>query len=141
LKKGERKMRKMRIPFMKQVAWYLVFAMFIIGIVPRVEAGFAPSEIVALAKVDRATDLEKVQKVLETKIIKERLKKLGLTQEEISHRFSQLSNQQIHQLALQLDDLKVGGDSGVGVVIAVLVIVILVVILIQLSGHSVVVRR
>ena len=133
-------MRKMRIPFMKQVAWYLVFAMFIIGIVPRVEAGFAPSEIVALAKVDRATDLEKVQKVLETKIIKERLKKLGLTQEEISHRFSQLSNQQIHQLALQLDDLKVGGD-GLGVVIAILVIAILVVILIQLSGHRVVITK
>ena len=43
----------MRIPFMKQVAWYLVFAMFIIGIAPRVDAGLAPSEAIALAQVDR----------------------------------------------------------------------------------------
>jgi hypothetical protein len=140
LKKGERKMRKMRIPFMKQVAWYLVFAMFIIGIVPRVEAGFAPSEIVGFAKVDRTADLEKVKMVLETKAIKERLEKLGFTQEEISHRFSQLSNQQIHQLALQLDDLKVAGDGGLGTVIALLVIIILVVILMQLSGHRILVK-
>ncbi|MFH1082411.1 MAG: PA2779 family protein [Pseudomonadota bacterium] len=125
---------------MKQVAWYLVFTMFIIGIVPRVEAGFAPSEIVALAKVDRAADLEGIQKVLETKIIKERLEKLGFTQDEISNRLSQLSDWQIHQLALQLDDLKVGGDSGLGIVIALLVILILFVILIQLSGRRVVVK-
>ncbi|MEF9427519.1 MAG: PA2779 family protein [Candidatus Mariimomonas ferrooxydans] len=125
---------------MKQVAWYLVFAMFIIGIVPRVEAGFAPSEAVALAKVDRAADMEGVQKVLETKIIKERLEKLGLTRDEISNRLSQLSDWQIHQFALQLDDLKVGGDSGLGIVIALLVIAILVVIFLQLSGHRVIVQ-
>jgi len=135
--KGE---RKMRMPFMKQVAWCLVFAMFIIGIVPRVEAGFAPSEIVALAKVDRAADMEGIQKALETKIIKERLEKLGFTQDEISNRFSQLSNWQIHQLALQLDDLKVGGDSGLGVVVALLVILILFVILLQLTDRRVVVK-
>ncbi|MBU4344673.1 MAG: PA2779 family protein [Proteobacteria bacterium] len=125
---------------MKQVAWCLVFAMFIIGIVPRVEAGFAPSEIVALAKVDRAADMEGIQKALETKIIKERLEKLGFTQDEISNRFSQLSDWQIHQLALQLDDLKVGGDSGLGVVVALLVILILFVILLQLTDRRVVVK-
>ncbi|MBU4463228.1 MAG: PA2779 family protein [Proteobacteria bacterium] len=130
----------MRMPFMKQVAWCLVFAMFIIGIVPRVEAGFAPSEIVALAKVDRAADMEGIQKALETKIIKERLEKLGFTQDEISNRFSQLSDWQIHQLALQLDDLKVGGDSGLGVVVALLVILILFVILLQLTDRRVVVK-
>ena len=129
----------MRMPFMKQVAWYLVFAMLIIGIVPRVEAGFAPSEAVALAKIDRSADLDRVQKILETKIIKERLEKLGFTRDEISNRFSQLSDYQIHQLALQLDDLKVGGDS-LGVVIVVLVIAILAVVLLYLTGHRVIVK-
>ena len=137
---GKERRREMRIPFMKQVAWYLVFAMFIIGIVPRVEAGFVPSELVALAKVDRAADLEKIQQVLETRIIKERLEKLGFTQQEISNRFSQLSDSQIHQLALHLDDLKVGGDSGLGVVILLLVIAILVVILLHLTGHKIIVK-
>ncbi|BCB96719.1 hypothetical protein JZK55_16410 [Dissulfurispira thermophila] len=130
-----------RIPFMKEVAWYLIFAIFVIGIAPKVEAGLAPSEVIALSKVDRAADLERIQKVLETKMIKERLGKLGLTQDEINSRLSQLSDQQIHQLALQLDDLKVGKDDALGIIIALLVITILVIIILQLTGHRVVVTK
>jgi len=130
-----------RIPFMKEVTWYLVFAVFIIGIAPKVEAGFAPSEAIALSKVDRAADLERIQKVLETKMIRERLEKLGFTQDEINSRLSQLSDQQIHQLALQLDDLKVGKSDALGVIIALLVIAILVIIILQLTGHRVVVTK
>jgi hypothetical protein len=129
----------MRIPFMKQVAWYLVFAMFIIGTAPRVDAGFAPSEVISLAQVDRQADLGKIQKVLETKMIRDRLEQYGLTPDEINARLSQLSDQQMHEFALQLDNLKVGGD-GFGIVIALLVIAILVVILLYLPGHRVVVK-
>ena len=130
----------MKVPFMKEAAWYLIFAMFIIGIAPKVEAGFAPSEVIALSKADRAADMEKIQKTLETKMIRERLEKLGFTQDEINSRLGQLSDQQLHQFALQLDDLKVGGD-GLGIIIALLVIAILVVLLIQLTGHRVVVTK
>lgn len=129
----------MKIRFMKQISWYLVFAMFIIGIAPRVEAGFAPSDVIALSQVDRAADIDKIQKVLETKMVRERLEKLGYAQEEINSRLAQLSDQQIHNLALQIDEVKVGGDLGI--VIALLVIVILVVLLIQLTGHRVVVTK
>jgi hypothetical protein len=128
-----------RIPFMKQVAWYLVFAMFILGIVPKVDAGLAPSEVIALQQVDRQADLAKIQKVIESKMIRERLEQYGLTQEEINARLSQMSDQQIHNFALNLDDLKVGGD-GLGIVIALLVIAILVVVLLYLTGHRVSVR-
>lgn len=131
----------MRIPFMKQVAWYLVCAMFIIGVAPRAEAGFTPSEVIALSKVDRAADLDRIQKTIETKMIRERLEKLGLTQDEINGRLAQLSDQQVHQLALQLDDLKVGKDDALGVIIALLVIAILVVLLLQLTGHKVIVTK
>jgi hypothetical protein len=131
----------MRIPFMKHFAWYLVIAMFIIGIAPRVDAGLAPSEIIALAQVDRTTDLEKIQKVLEMKAISERLSQFGLTQDEIQKRLTQLSDQQLHQVALQLDDLKVGQDGALGIIIAVLVIVILVVVILKLTGHKVIVTK
>ncbi|MCG2738626.1 MAG: PA2779 family protein [Pseudomonadota bacterium] len=127
--------------FMKQISWCLVFAMFIIGIVPRVEAGFAPSDVIALSQVDRAADIDKIQKVLETKMVRERLAKLGYAQEEINSRLTQLSDRQIHNLALQIDEIKVGGDSGLGIVIALLVIAILVVLFIQLTGHRVVVTK
>ncbi|MGO9379725.1 MAG: PA2779 family protein [Dissulfurispiraceae bacterium] len=129
----------MNIPFMKQIAWYLVVAMFVIGIAPRVDAGLVPSEVIALTQVDRQADLGKIQKVLETKMISDRLAQYGLTQNEINARLAQLSDQQVHSFALQLDDLKVGGD-GLGIIIALLVIAILVVIILYLTGHRVIVK-
>ncbi|MGO9612197.1 MAG: PA2779 family protein [Dissulfurispiraceae bacterium] len=130
----------MRMPFMKQVTWYLVFAMFAIAVVPRVEAGFAPSEIIGSSPLERAADLEKIQKVLEVKVIKERLVKLGYSEDEIYHRLSQLSDHQIHQFAQQLDDLRVGGDA-LGVVVVLLIIVILVIVVLYLTGHKVMVAK
>ncbi len=130
----------MRIPLMKQLSWYLIVAMFIIGITSKVEAGIAPSEVIAMSQVDRAADLGKIQKVLEMKMVRERLEKLGFAQDEIQTKLSSLSDQQMHNLALQIDEIKVGGD-GLGIVIALLVIAILVVLLIQLTGHRVVVTK
>ncbi|MGB9715343.1 MAG: PA2779 family protein [Thermodesulfovibrionales bacterium] len=130
----------MRIPCMRCIAWYLAIAMFIIGIAPRVEAGLVKSEIVPLSYIDRASDLEKIQKVIETKAVSKRLAQLGLAQDEIQKRLNQLTDQQIHQIALQLDELKVGSD-GLGLIIALLIIAILVVILLQLTGHRVIITK
>jgi hypothetical protein len=69
----------------------------------------------------------------------ERLKDLGFTPEEIQGKLNDLSDHQLHQLAMKLDDLKVGGD-GVGIVIGVLVIIILVIVIIQLTGHKIVIK-
>ncbi len=129
----------MKSPLKKWIVWYLVAAIFVIGITPRVYAGFAPSEGFALTSGERASNLDKVQKFLEMKMVRERLKDLGFTPEEIQGKLHDLNDQQLHQLALKMDDLKVGGD-GLGIVIAILVIVILVIIIIQLSGHRVVVK-
>ena len=129
----------MRIPLMRHISWYLIIAMFIIGITPKVEAGIVPSEIIAMSQADRAADLGKIQKVLEMKMVRERLEKLGFAQDEIQNKLSSLSDQQMHSLALQIDEIKVGGDLGI--VIALLVITILVVLLIQLTGHRVVVTK
>jgi hypothetical protein len=128
----------MNIPFMKHVAWYLVIAMFVIGIAPRVDAGLVGSELTSLVQVDRIAELEKIQTFLETKAVSKRLEQFGYTQQEVQKRLTQLSDQQIHQIATKLDDLKIGGD-GVGVVIALLVIVILVIVILQLTGHKVIV--
>jgi hypothetical protein len=129
----------MRNPLRKWITWYLVMAMFVIGITPRVYAGFSPSEIMALSPAERSADVQKVQKFLEMKLVRERLKELGFTSDEIQSRLNQLSDPQIHQLALQVDNLKVGGN-GWEVVVAILVIVILVLIIIWLTGHKVVVK-
>ncbi|OPY72787.1 MAG: hypothetical protein A4E64_02775 [Syntrophorhabdus sp. PtaU1.Bin058] len=123
----------------KTLIYYLAIAMFVIGIVPRVEAAFVPSQAIALPAADRAEDLGRIQTVLESKLVKQRLQDLGFAADEINARLSQMSDQQIHSFAQQLDDLRVGKD-GLGVVIAVLLIIILVIVMINLTtGHRVVV--
>ncbi len=131
----------MKLPYIKEITWFLIIMMSILSIVPRVEAGFVSSEIIALTHTERNADLEKIQKILELKAISERLKQLGFTKEEIQMKLEQLSDQQIHQLALKLDELKVGQDDFLGVIIALLVIAILVVVLLNLTGHKVIITR
>mgnify|MGYP001588835820 CR=1 FL=1 len=125
--------------FKKYLSWYLIVAMFIIGIALRVEASFTPSQAMSIEKTDRQADLQKIQTILETKVIKQRLQDFGFSEQEIKDRFSQLSDQQIHKLALNLDELKIGKDEALGIIIALLVIAILVVILLKLTGHNIVI--
>jgi len=129
----------MRIPFRRTVSWYLVFAMFAIGMAPAAQASLSPSEIVELSNVDRAQDLARIQKVIEMRVIRDRLEKLGFNEEETRTRLGKMSDAQIHQFANRLDELKVGGD-GLEIVIAVLIIAILIVILLQLTGRRVIVK-
>jgi hypothetical protein len=113
--------------------------MFVIGIAPRLEAAFTPSETLMLSPSTRAADVEKIQAALELKLVQQRLQDLGFSTDEITARLSQLTDEQIHSIAARLDDLKVGGD-GLGIVIAILVIIVLVIVIIQLTGHKVVVK-
>jgi hypothetical protein len=123
----------------KIIIWYMVVAMLIIGMTPRVYAGFSPSEAMTVVQLDRTADLQKIQKILELKMVSERLRQLGFAKEGIQQRLQQLSDEQIHRLALNLDEMKVGGDGEV--IITVLVIAILVVILIYLLGHKLVIKK
>ncbi|HVN98353.1 MAG TPA: PA2779 family protein [Syntrophorhabdaceae bacterium] len=126
----------------RAIICYLVMAMFVIGITPRVEAAFAPSQTLQLAVVDRTQDLTKIQAVLETRVVRQRLQDLGFTYEEINARLSEMTDQQIHSIAQKMDDLKVGKDGALGVIIALLVIVALVIIIINLtSGNKVVLTK
>jgi hypothetical protein len=118
------------------MAWYLVVAMFVIGVAPRVEAAFSPSEALGLASSVRAGDMETIRVALEQKLVAQRLRDLGYSAEEIVARLSDLSDSQIHSFAQKLDEARVGGD-GLGVVIAVLVIIVLVLVILRLTGNKV----
>jgi hypothetical protein len=54
-------------------------------------------------------------------------------------KLSDLSDSQVHQLALHVDEMKVAGD-GVGLFIAVLLIAALIVLIIYATGHKVVLQ-
>jgi hypothetical protein len=122
------------------VAWYMVTVMFLFGITPKVEAGFSPSEVIGQSQMERSTDVEKIRKFLETKMIRERLRAFGLSPEEIQTRLNQLTDDQIHQVALKLDELKVAGDAGEAVII-VLLIAAIVLLVIYLLGYRVVLKK
>jgi hypothetical protein len=121
------------------LVWYLVVAMFFIAITPKCFAAFSPSGVIALSQGERSQDLQKVQKFLETKMVRERLGEFGFTPEEIRLKLGGLSDPQIHQLALHLDEMKVTGDGG-EIIIILLLIAILIVLIIYVSGHKVVVK-
>jgi hypothetical protein len=124
----------------KMVTWYLVAAMLVIGITPRAYAGFSSSEVIGLSPAERSADLQKVRKFLEMKMVGERLRQLGLAPGEVQSRLDQLNDQQIHQLALKVNELAVAGDSGLEIIVALLVIAILVVILVYLLQHRIVIK-
>jgi hypothetical protein len=130
----------MKVPFMKGLSWYLAVMMLVIAVAPRVDAGFAPSEVINALSSGRAADLDSIRQALETKMVRERLEQFGLTPDEIDNRLSQLSDDQLHRLALQVDEIRAGGDAA-GVIIALLVIILIVVLIIYFTGHKVIVTK
>jgi hypothetical protein len=116
----------------KALCCYLAVALFVIGIADKSYAGFSPSEVMNLSPLERTVDLQKIRTALETKVLSEKLTQLGFNKDEIQSRLDQLSDQQLHKVALKVDQLKTGGDAG-GFIIAVLVIAILVVLFIYLA--------
>jgi hypothetical protein len=131
--------------FRALIVWILVITLSSIAFTPQnTPAALLPSAALmdseALAS-DRGASLNKIQSVLESKLITQRLTDLGLTETEILSRLGQLSDAQIHQIAARLDAQLPGGDDGLGLVVALLVIAILVVILLQVSGHKVIIIK
>ena len=123
----------------KWLACYLVVAMFIIGVAPRVDAAFSPSEALSAPGL-RAGDMEKIRTTLENKLVTQRLRDLGYSTDEVMTRLSEMSDSQIHKFAQKLDDLRVGKDLGEALIF-VLVVVILVLVILQLSGHKILVTK
>jgi hypothetical protein len=123
----------------KCVSWFLVVGMFALGIVPRVDAGLSPSEIIVFSQADRTSHLQNIQKILETKMVGKRLQQLGLSQDDIQMRLSRLDDQQIHQIALKLDKIRVGGN-GFEVLVVLLLIGILVGVWFYASGKRIIIQ-
>jgi Family of unknown function (DUF6627) len=124
--------------FIKAVTWYMIAVIFVLGFVPRVEAGFIASQV-SQGSQNRAEYLGAVQKSLEVRMVSETLEKFGMTKAEVKSRLDVMTDAQIHQLATSLDEVRVGGD-GLELIVLLLVIAILVVVLLQLTGHKVIVK-
>lgn len=79
---------------------------------------------------DRGADMKTVQKALESKILQKRLREFGLSEKEVQARLDKLSDQQVHQLAQNVDAIAPGGDPTL---VGILVVVLLVLLVVYLA--------
>ncbi len=128
----------------RTMIWILVITTLAMGMYPPDTAAMlAPALSPATESSSasyRVADLHKIQTVLESKVVQQRLADFGLTPEEINTRLASLSDEQLHQLATNVEAIIPAGD-GLGIVIALLVIAILAVILIYLLNHRIIVTK
>jgi len=89
---------------------YLTIAFLTVSFASSASAMFIPSPCEGDSTSHRETDLQKIQKLLESKLIEHKLSKLGLTKDEIQERLHQLDNEQLHLIAIQIHTLEPGGD-------------------------------
>jgi hypothetical protein len=121
----------------------LIIGLLLVPLVPgggtAAHAMLAPDTDTASAPaMDRARDLQTVQRVLESKVVQQRLADIGLSPQEANAKLQGLSDAQVHQLASQIESLVPAGFHGVddimhGVLAAVLVVILIVGLVIGLS--------
>jgi hypothetical protein len=139
-----RKLLTMPMMMTPTTIWAMIAITLVIGwCPPQSWAMLAPAVANEMgADAGRVADLQVVQRALESKLVQQRLLDFGLTADEVQARLGKMSNDDVHQLAMQIDSIMPGGDpSGVGLVIAVIVIVILIVILVWLLNHKIAIEK
>ncbi len=124
--------------WMRRVSMLLVVTMGFLSFVPRVQAGFVPTE--EFIEFDtRLHDMATAQKAIENKLVSERLKALGYSEQEIMQRLEQLSDDELHQLASRIDTLTTGGDA-LGLVIGVLLVILIVIVILKVTDKRIVIK-
>jgi len=128
----------------RAMVWLLVITTLAIGLHPPETAAMLSPALPAAAESPsgshRMADLQKIQTVLESKIVRQRLEDFGLSQEEINARLAGLSDAQLHQFATDIDAIIPAGD-GLGIIVVLLVIAILAVILVYLLNHRIIITK
>ena len=125
--------------YFRQIALVLAFTMLAIGAIPAKSMAFVVGSDAVIAEHSREADIARIQRVLESKLVSDKLSEAGLNQEEINGRMTQLSDEEVHSFASELESVYPGGD-GVSVVIGLLVIVILVIIILRLMDRKIIIR-
>ena len=124
--------------WMRRIAILLVVSVAFISIVPRVQAAFVTSDE-SFSSSMRQQDMATVKKILEQKLVQQRLKALGYSEQEVTARLDKLSDNELHRFATQLDTLAAGGDS-LGVIVVILVIVGIIALVLFITGKRVVIQ-
>jgi len=121
-----------RFCFNKGFVCFLTVAFSVLSFASSAPAMFIPSPLDGKGATDRETDLQTIQKFLEMKLVQHKLSQLGLTSEEVEARLHQLDDDQIHQVASQIQALAPGGDAAWVIVIVLLALIVF--LILELTG-------
>jgi hypothetical protein len=122
-----------RFFFSRVFICYLTAAFSTLSFASSAPAMFIPSPHEEDGTSHREADLQKIQKLLESKLIQHKLSQCGLTREEIEARLCQLDDEQIHQIASQIHALEPGGN-GPEAVLVLLLLGIIVFLILEVTG-------
>ena len=118
--------------YTKRFPVYLVVALITVSFIAgSAEAMFVPAAPQAQVTplFDRAADLAKIQKTLESKALRQRLTDYGLSPANALAKINGLSDEQIHQLAANIDALQAGGVSDNNLIIILLLIILIIILI------------
>jgi uncharacterized protein DUF6627 len=118
--------------YTKRLHVYLVVALITVSFIAGTsEAMFVPAapQTQSIPPFDRAADLAKIQKTLESKALQQRLIDYGLSPAEALAKINGLSDEQIHQLAANIDALQAGGFSDSHIIIILLLIILIIILI------------
>lgn len=96
-----------------------------------VEAAVVNSQMISPDGKTPARDIDegKVRRMLEDKIVAERLKSYGLSKEEVTAKMDKMSDEQIHQLASLSDRIPAGGDGAATAAVIILVVFVMAILI------------
>ena len=133
----------LRAPYTRPLVIYLVLALILLS------SAAGPAEAMLLPtapggavtpSTDRTEDLAKVQKTLESKELRQKLLDYGLTPDETEARINNLSDEQLHRLASNIDAVQAGG-SDFGWLLGLVIIALLVVLIIFLLEGRIEIKK
>jgi len=127
----------LKTPLSKTLSVYLIAALIVLSLPSPGWAMFIPSACQPTSET--TVELSRIQAVLESTLLSQRLADYGLSPEETLAKINALSDAQIHDLASRMDSLQAGGD-GLGALVFLLLVAVVVVVVLQATGHRVIIK-
>ncbi len=119
------------------IASVMITLLLFLGALPDTWSGMAESSIVGVEASTRAEDMAGIRQTMEMKQVQARLADLGYTGEEVQQRLDRLSDREIHELAMNIDQAQKAGWVGfVLAVIFVAAVVVIAFVLIDNATHD-----
>jgi hypothetical protein len=121
----------------KPLIIYVILTLFCLFVF---EQTYTRAEVISVkASKDYGNGWNSVQLQLESKMVSQVLHDYGMNSDEINSILQQLTNEDIHKLALDINQVVPAGDA-VAVIIGILIIVILVIVILKLMNKEIIIR-